>query len=237
MILRLSLLFIILGFMLALTGCTNRITVVVNAISTATHLSLGKRYVLTSAMEDIDNRDLFFQEFSHYFDYVLQKNGYIRVDSKQTADIEIFFGYGISDGLTDISTYSWPVYDVIGGESISITETTTDSSGSPVTTTRVIYIPPRIARIGTTFESKSYTTFNRTAVLEARQTTTQGVSGPALWKILISSVGTSNDIREVMPYLAAASVAYIGKNTRDKRAFVVERDNPFLLELKSTVSK
>lgn len=237
MTLRTSLLIISLGLLLFMVGCANRISVVVNAISTDADNAVGKRYLLSSAMEDVDNKDLFFQEFSRYFEYVLQKEGYTKADSKQNADIEIFFGYGISDGMTDISTFSWPVYEAVGGESISITETSTDSSGKPTTTTRVIYIPPRIARVGSTFESRTYTTFNRTAILEARKVSVNGGSGDALWKILISSVGASSHIREVMPYLAAASAGFIGKNTREKRVFVVERDNPLLLELKNTIKR
>ncbi len=237
MTLRTSLLIVFLGLSLITVGCTNRISVVVDAISSDADNAVGKRYVLTSAMEGVDNKDLFFREFSRYFEYVLQKEGYTKADSKQNADIEIFFGYGISDGITDISTFSWPVYDTVGGESISITETSTDSSGKPTTTTRVIYIPPRITRVGTTFESRTYTTFNRTAILEARKISVDGGSGDALWKILISSVGASNHIREVMPYLAVASAGFIGKNTRKKRVFVVEHDNPLLLELKNTVKK
>jgi len=228
---------LVLCCILIITSCTSRITVVVNAISSSEHNNLGKHYFLTSAMEDVDDKDLFFQEFRQYFEYVLHKEGYTRVNTETGADIIIFLGYGISDGMTDISTYSWPIYEAIGGESISITETTMDSSGNAVTTTRVIYIPARVTRVGTTYETKAFTTFNRSAILEARKSTTNNGSGDAVWKLLISSVGTSNDIREVMPYLAAASSGFIGKNSRDRRAFVVEHDDPLLLELKNLLKK
>jgi len=218
-------------------SCSSRVSVVVNAIAISGLEGVGKNYVLTSAMDDIDAKDLFFQEFSHYFELVLQKQGYIKVQAKKEADIEILFGYGISDGMTDIATFSWPIYDTIGGESITITENSTDASGNVITTTRTIYIPPRIARVGTSIEAKSYTSFNRTAILEARKTVKAGETGDALWKLLISSVGASNDIRGVMPYLATAAAMYIGKNAREKREVIIEHNNPLLLELKNAVKK
>jgi len=233
MILRRVVLFIFVGVSLFTLGCSNRITVVVDAIATDAVNATAKRYVLTSAMDNVDEKDLFFQEFSHYYNLILKQQGYTHVASKKDADIEILFGYGISDGMTDISTFSWPIYETVGGESISITETSTDSSGKPITTTRVIYISPRIARVGTTFESKSYTTFIRTTILEARKVE----DGDALWKVLISSVGASNDIREIMPYLAAASADFIGKNTRKKRELVFGYDDVRVLELKNAIEK
>lgn len=215
-------------------GCANRVTVNVNAI-TSNAVGGDKNYVLTSAMDEVDKKDLFFREFSGYFEYVLQKQGYVLVDDKKDADIEILFGYGISDGKTDIATFSWPIYEAIGGETITITESSTDTSGKPTITTRTIYIPPRIARVGTSIESQHYTMFNRTVILEARSLDKSGAKGAGLWKLLISSVGESDDIRSIMPYLAAASASYIDKNTGHQSRVTLDPLNPLVLELKNTL--
>lgn len=76
--------------------------------------------------------------------------------------------------------------------------------------------------MGTSIETCSYTIFNRTVSLEARiisehdKDESEEISEkttPPAWSIYIYSIGESNDLRLVMPYLAAAATPYIGKNT------------------------
>lgn len=59
---------IALVFVLSLlTACAGHVTVNVSAISSNTVDSFGTRYVFASAMRDVDTRDLYFREYSHYF--------------------------------------------------------------------------------------------------------------------------------------------------------------------------
>ena len=232
---RHTFIFVLIALVLSLTGCASRMTVNVNAISNPAIAAPGTRYVMSSAMDDIDEKDLYFQEFSRYFQRVLQSKGYSRAADKSEADINILLKFGVSDGRTGLSTLAWPIYETIGGESITITETSTDSSGNPVTTTRVIRMPPRVQRVGTSVETRSYTLFNRTASLEARLINKDGSDGEVLWMVLLSSVGESDDLRGMMPYLAAASSFYIGKNTGQQYQVTLEHNDPLVLELKKTL--
>ena len=212
--------------LLLMSGCASRITVNVNAITNEAIKSAGNHYILTNAAGEVDEKDLYFQEFSRYFQSALKQQGYTRVSNKKDADFEIRFKYGLSDGRTGISTYSWPIYDTVGGDTITITEKTTDSSGNPTTTTRTIRVPARVERVGTSIESRSYTLFNRTASLQARLLNKDGKPGEVLWMVSISSVGDSNDLRAIMPYLVVASEDFIGKNTGQQREVVLNHDDP-----------
>jgi hypothetical protein len=219
------------------TGCAPHLTVNVNAIANNSIKSPGSRYVMVSDMSNVDEQDLYFREFSRYFQHVLQKQGYTRVADIKDADMEIRFRFGLSDGRPGIATYSWPIYESIGGDVITVTEQSTDSSGNPVTTTRTIRIPSRIQRVGTSVETRSYTLFNKTAGLEARLPEKDGQPGEVLWMVSISSVSTANDLRGIMPYLAAATAGYIGQNTGEQREIVMDDKDPLVLELKKTLNQ
>ena len=222
-------------FLVLLAGCATTVPVNVSAIAKSSLMTDGKQYVFTSAMTDVDDKDLFFQEFSRYFEHILKKQGYTRVSDSNAADLVIRFGFGISDGTTGISTFSVPVYDTIGGETITITENTTDSSGSPTTITRTIYIPPRLRRVGTEIEARSYTIFNRTATLEAREIKADQSQGDPVWMLMISSVGESDDLRGLMPYMAAAAAGFIGKNTGKQQEINLDPADPLVRELKNII--
>ena len=217
---------------LLMSGCASNVTVNVNAITNNAIKSAGNHYVLTNASGETDVKNLYFQEFSRYFQAVLKQQGYSRVSDKKDADFEIRFKYGLSDGRTGISTYSWPLYDTVGGETITITERTTDSSGNPTTTTRTIRLPSRVERVGSSIETRSYTLFNRTASLEARLLNKDGSAGEVIWMVMISSVGESDDMRAIMPYLAVAASDFIGKNTGQQREIVLDKKDPRVQELK-----
>lgn len=220
---------------LGLNGCAMRYTVNVNAITNPSLSAPGTKYVLTSAMKDIDEKNLYFQEFSRYFQLVLQKQGYTRVADKTQADMDIQFKFAVSDGRTGIATHSWPIYETVGGEMITITEKTVDSSGNPTTTTRTIRLPARVERVGTSVETRSYTLFNRSAVLEAYQLTKDGNKGEMLWMVQMSSIGESDDLRNLMPYLAAASARFIGANTGQQFQVTLDQKDPLVMELKGTL--
>ena len=216
--------------LMVVSGCASTVDVNVNSIVDPQLTPPGKRYVLSSETKE---DDLFFREFSRYFDTVLQDAGYTKVSDRNEADLDIQFKFGISDGRTGVYTFTSPIYDFIGGETITITESTPDGSGQKVTTIR---IPPRFERIGTSLETRNYTLYNRMASLQARalsetKSTAEVDSNPLVWSLYIYSVGESNDLRRIMPYLAAAAAPYIGKNSGQLVTVGLKADNPEVVRL------
>ena len=219
-----------------LSGCVSHVVVDVNAISDPDVTGYGKRYYLTNVNEDVPTNDLYFQEFRRYFDYVLQKQGFTKSDTRDNADIEIQFYYGISDGRTGIQTYSWPIYETFGGQTITVTEKITDSAGQTRSVQRTMYIPAYIQQIGNTYETRSYTIYNRYANLAAlpmRPAPDQPAT--PVWSVNIQSVGESNDLRAIMPYLAAASMPFLGRNSGRQQSIKLSHDDPLIVELRGLV--
>jgi hypothetical protein len=223
---------------LLVSGCAHNITISVNAIVDKTLSSDKKLYFLASGLNETTGDDLYFQEYRRYFDHILTTKGYIKTDILTEADILIVFKYGLSDGRSGYYTYSTPVYDYVGGETITITEPpTTGTSKAKVTT---IHIPPRFERIGTSMQSRSYTHYNRTASLKALLINKDSIDKESrdkdsrvLWQIHIYSVGESGDLRSIMPYLAAAAEPYVGGNSGEQRSITLTNEAPSVIKFKN----
>jgi len=235
----LLLLFFALGVLLLLNACAHHVVVNVNAITDMKVPQHGNRYFMTNANDGNATSELYFQEFRTYFDHLLTKNGYTKVDDLKDADIEIRFHYGVSDGKTGIQHYSWPIYETFGGDRVTITERITDSSGNTQTINRTVYIPPYVRQVGSAYEAQSYTYYNRylnlaayPAAAEKGQTTLT-----PLWNVNVYSVGESDDLRAIMPYLAAASAPYLGKNSGQQQSVTIGADNPLVKELQSLITQ
>ena len=53
-----------------------------------------------------------------------------------------------------------------------------------------------------------------------------------LWQTIVTSTGSSGDLRSVLPVLVAASKPYIGNNTRKKVNFQMAEDDRAVIEIK-----
>lgn len=217
--------------LLLLTGCATGVTVKVNAIADSALQVPGKKYLLTNGMVEAPKDDLFFREFAAYFERALSTKGYQRVEDRAAADLIISLSFGVSDGRTGINTYSFPIYEAFGGETYTIRET--DSSGG--VTTRTVTIPPRYQIVGTQHESQTYTVYAHTVMLEARLPAPEGQSGKLAWKTVITSVNESNDLRAIMPYLAAAAAPYLGGNSGHQKRIELQTDSPAVVEMRGAV--
>ena len=219
-----------------LSACASHVIVNVNAISDPHVTDFGERYYLTNVNEDVATNDLYFLEFRRYFDHILKKQGLVSSKSRDDADIEIQFQYGISDGRTAVQTYSWPIYETFGGYSVTITEKVTDSEGQTRTVQRTSYVPAYTQRVGSTYETRSYTIYNRYANLAALPIRTTGdKQATPIWSINIHSVGETSDLRAIMPYLAAASAPFLGRNSGQQQVFEISHDDPMVVELRNLI--
>jgi hypothetical protein len=227
---RLHILVLLSGLQFLLTACTTTIGVSVDAITDSRTAFAGKRYLLTSGNAEVSSADLYFQEFSRYFDYILQKKGYIKVTDFDNADMEILLSFNLSDGRTGISTYSWPNYETYGGGVVTVTETRT-VNGVKTTTERRVHVPSQIVRVGDSYETRSYTIYSRSAHIIAIPTAGKDKEIKPLWDVSIRSVGESDDLRFIMPFMVAAAEPYIGINTGRQQNIELKENDPRVQEL------
>lgn len=226
----------IISLALLFSACSNQPIVKVSSITNSNQVLSGKNYVLLSDMSETSENDLYFQEFSRYFHYILTNNGFKKVDEPSQADFRIMLSYGVSDGRTGIYSHSWPIYETIGGYSYTITETSTDANGKQVTIKKKIHVPAQTYRVGTELETRSYTVYSHAAKLiaynasETTETTSQSIP---IWSISLQNINESNDLRTTIPYLAAAASDYIGKNSGRQLSLKIDMDSSIVKELKN----
>lgn len=216
---------------LLLLGCAPRaLQVQVDAISNPAVSDPGKRYLLKSGIANINENDLYFQEISRIVHRSLQQRGFSPVDKSDNAEIVILLNYGVGGGKTERYTYSTPVYDFVGGDTYTIQETTKDSTGKETTTTSRIYVPLTTRVVGRDIREGSYTTYTAYLLLEARDPKADK-DAPALWRATAEVTGPGNDLRGLMPVLAAALQPYLGENTGRVITLKLQPDDPQVQQL------
>jgi hypothetical protein len=211
-----------------LNGCTSRFVVQVSAIAEPEIEVASYRYVLRNGNLDGNENDLFFREYSSYFIPILAKKGYQLVEDRDSADIEIFLRYAVSEGRTGVNTFSHPVYETIGGNTIDIVETKSDGSGGTTTTRSKVHIPLQTVYVGSVVESRSYTLYTSSAAIEAYKIKP---AETILWKTVMHSTSEYNDLRAIMPVMAVAAEPYLAGNSGAAKNIQLKGNDPRVLAI------
>jgi hypothetical protein len=217
-----------------LSGCASTYVVQVSAIAEPDVETTNTRYVLVNGNATGKENDLFFREFSAYFVPLLAEKGYQRVNSRDDADVEIFFRYDVSEGRTGMNTFSHPIYEIIGGNTYNIVETKTDGTGTTTTTRSTVHIPLQTLYVGNALESSSYTLYTSSAALEAYKIKPKG---KVLWKTLMNITTESNDLRATMPIMAAAAGPFLAANSGAAKEVELKRDDPRIAKVRKSAGQ
>ena len=222
--------FVLLSALL-LAGCSSSIPVKVDSIVGSERLP-GKSYRWFSGMKKVAPNDLYFREFSRYFRTALKQKGY-RESGNEDADLAIYFSYGVSPGKTVRYTTSTPLYDWFGGDTIIYVETRNQGDGATSRTARTITTPAYRRMVGVDVNTRSYTLFTSFAILEAKRYRPDSPPEKmeTLWKTTVSVTSKSNDLRALMPVLAAAALPYLGVDTGAAKIVKIGKDDPVLKRL------
>lgn len=218
--------FLFLLFALLLPGCATTYVVKVDSISESTTPVSGIKYVLASGMSDVKESDLYFREFAAQFHRILNAKGYVEATGRADASIAITLSYGTSSGHNELYSYLRPLYHVSGGENITYKEIKTDSAGLKTETISTVYVPLRTQVIGYSTELNSQTVYTHFAILEAEALVNGEATGKQAWKTTVRLIDPSNDLRRLLPYMAAAAAPYLASNTGAMQSVELKPDDP-----------
>lgn len=213
---------------LLLTGCATTYVVKVDSIAASNTPVAGIKYVLTSGMSDVKDTDLYFREFAAQFHRILNAKGYVEAPARADADVAITLSYGTSNGHSELYSYVRPIYHITGGENIGYKEVKTDSDGKKTETNSTVYVPLRTQVVGYATEVNRQTLFTHFAVLEGDSLVDGAAGGKQLWKTTIRLVDPSNDLRRLLPYMAAAAAPYVASNTGAMQSVELKPNDPRL---------
>jgi len=194
--------FITLFFTMGCSPIVSKYKVTIDAITAPNLIVTPKTYAIQALGKDTDANSLKFQRQASILDKFLQKEGYKKVNNETLAQEIIFFDYGIEKILDEVQEYTEP--RVTMGISIG------HSYGryySPFWNDFGYYRSYR----------KRYNYYNRYITLLAKNKI-----GKELWRIDVSSIGESKNLKKIVPILLEASIPYIGKNTKEPVKVVIK---------------
>lgn len=242
------------------TTSTERYVVEVDAYGNDSYLN-SKKYILASGDSIVNENSLQYIEFSDYIRKILNSKGYIETTNWDDADLMIFFSYGISDPQTFQATRSVPVWGKTGISSVNTTSQTTgsgygsvygsvigsdntaygsaygSSSGSSTTTTRT-NVTPSFGVSGYRQQTSTYTKYFRYVTLSSYDLNEYKANEKEkiAWNTNITSEGSSDDLRKVIPYMVAVAASYIGKSSGEKKSLEIYVDDERVNQLKGIVN-
>lgn len=180
----------------------------------------GGTYAVESGMPGVPTTDLYFREFISHFRQGLASKGYRPVEAGKAPELTMSFSYGLGDASTERHTYSTPVYDLVGGQSLNVDEVVVNPDGSTSRVVRRVYVPSTVQRVGSELHVSTHTTYTAFATLEARK------NGAAVWRTSVRMRTDVADLRPLMRVMAVAAEPYLGTNTGRAIEVKLRSDDP-----------
>ena len=215
-----------------LSGCatTQRpsYTVSVNGLATQT-TNAAASFVILPGDKNVAATDLQFQEYAGFVERALGQRGLHRAPSVDEADMMIFLAYGIGDPKEHVYSYSLPHFGQTGVSSSTTYGSIYGNSYSGTT-----YYNPTYGITGYSSQVGTYVTFTRHVFIEAVDLPTYRSQNKVVqvWKTEIVSVGSSGDLRKVIPVMIGAASSYMGTNTGEIRTVNLYEDDPRVMLVK-----
>jgi hypothetical protein len=213
---------------------TSRFVVKVDSYGNDSYLN-SKKYIIASGDSAVDESSLQYLEFASYVKKILAAKGYAETNDWDDADLMIFFKYGISDPETFQQTYAVPTWGQTGvsstttkgnvyvnpyGNNIDYNETTTSSPTYGITGSRNV--------------TRTYTKYFRYITLTAYDLNVYKTDEKEkiAWNTILTSSGSSDDLRRVIPYMVVVGSSYFGKSSGEKKSHEIFGDDERVKQLK-----
>lgn len=217
---------IFLGALL-LGGCATGPRFSVDAINDPAAKNL-KAYHIVSGDPSVPESDLRFQEARRYVETALQGRGYYPAPSPERAEIVVAVQVDIEGPIEKREVRAEPVYGRVGGGYRYVARTVPDGKGGTTTVTVPVYEPPRTEVVG--YRDREYVvyTFEKTLRMDAvtGERATDGEAARQAWSVTVKNSDAEDDIREYLPYMAAAAIPYIGENSGKKQEIMITEKSP-----------
>lgn len=177
------------------------------------------RFVILPANKELNPQDLQFIEFKGYVEKALKNRGYIKTEILSDADVVLFLSYGVGEPQMQQYAYDVPIWD--------------DFGYYPYSRRYRFYPRATYGFMGYTQQIETYTVFRRYLVLEAYDMDAYLNQKTPIqhWKVSVQSLGQSNDLRQVFPYLVTAMQPHMGSNTGHMLTVDIDEFNPLLRDI------
>ena len=217
---------LILVLMLSVSGCTIFRTKV-SAVSDATFVGCCS-FVVVPGDQATDTSSLYWRTLEKQVTRALERNGFAKAESADTADIGIVVAAGIGQPRTVTTSR-----EVIGQTGSVVTGSKTTGTvnsygfgnNSTVNANTTYTSQPTYGVVGT--ETSSYSVFDRWLIVSAYDLKNRAPNGDLIesWRTSVNSAGTSGDLQMILPYMITAAEKYFGENLSSaKTVEIIEGD-------------
>jgi hypothetical protein len=201
------------------SGCVDSYKVKVDSLAKPTAEN-AIAYQIKVASPSIDPESLRYKEAEKFVKTALSGKGLYEAPKPEMADMVVSVDYGISPPKITQEPHSEPIYREVPGAIVEETiRIGTDKSGNPVYRTVVTQGPSTTEYVGEREYVITVVTYEKYLRLSARENAPASEGRPPadVWSVDITTEGESHDLRKALPVLAAASIDYIGKDTRGQK--------------------
>jgi len=203
-----------------LAGCTSGYQVKVDALSKP-EAEKAVAYRLQTSGSGIDPKSLRNQEAERFVRTALSGRGLYDAPRPELADIVVNLDYGVSEPKLVREMRTEPIYRTLPGRVFTaVVQVGPDKNGNPIFATQTYQEPPSTEYIGDREYMVTVVKYDKYLRLSARENKPAGDNAPPaeLWTVDVNSEGESRDLRKHLPVLAAATIDFVGKDTRGQKS-------------------
>lgn len=203
----------------AAAGCQTTTEVKVDSLAKADAAS-AVSYQIKNKNPLVADDSLRHKEAAGFVKTALSGRGLYEAPPGVKPDLIVELDYGVGPPQVRRETVSEPVYVNVPGQVRTQTvQVGVDSQGRPIYQTVMVQDPPSQQLAGYRDYQITYVVYEKYLRLTARQNA-EGVEGrpPAeVWTIDATSEGETRDLRKTLPILVAASIDFVGKDSKGQK--------------------
>ncbi|MEO7412025.1 MAG: hypothetical protein ABIZ81_01595 [Opitutaceae bacterium] len=202
----------------AFAGC-NSTYVKVDAVARA-EAEKSIAYQIGTSNPQLEVDSLRYKEAERYVKTALSGKGLYEAPNAEMADMVVNLDYGVSPPRVTREVRSEPIFrEEPGATSTEQVQVGTDAKGNPIYGTITVRGPSTMKYVGDRQYVVMVVTYEKYLRLSAREAKSAGEGRPPaeIWTVDVSTSGENRDLRKALPALAAATIEYVGKDTRGEK--------------------
>lgn len=200
-------------------GCTNAYTVKVDSLAKP-KAEESVSYKIVNKNPAVSEDSLRYKEAAAHVRTALSGKGLYEAPDPEKADLIVALDYGVGPPQSRMEPVSEPVYLQLPGQiRVERMQVGTDRNGNPVYQTVTVQDPPRTEFVGYREYLVTVTVYEKYLRLNAAENkpAAEGRPPTEIWTVDITSEGESRDLRKALPILAAASIDYVGVDSKGQK--------------------
>lgn len=201
------------------SGCANTYQVKVDSLAKP-KAEESISYKIINKNPAVAEDSLRYKEAAGYVRTALSGKGLYEAPDPEKADLVVALDYGVGPPQSKREVVSEPVYATIPGQiRTERVQVGTDRNGAPIYQTVTVQDPPRSEFVGYREYFVTITVYEKYLRLNATENKAAAEGRPPtdIWTVDITSEGESRDIRKALPILAAASIDFVGVDSKGQK--------------------